>query len=283
MRIQLCSDLHLWDGQIQREGFIELLEPVAPVLALLGDIGDPESKIFPEFIDWCCRHWNQVLFIPGNHEFWRLVPGTTKTIDGTLEMLHQYEKKYVNFKLCWQTKFVSEDGLLVLATPLWSRPAEGVTPNDGEQAWFDRDRTFDRMTLTSLHQKDLAWIAQQCKLAENHGIVCLTHYAPTLLLVDRDTIQNPEATLFASDVETVLRPPIIAWACGHTHQSILWTKKWDNASGIDGEILILTNPRGPKASNPYYRRDYVLKLDPSQFKRPEAGEYPFERIDKTLE
>lgn len=282
MRIQICSDLHLWDSEIKKEGFLDLLEPSAPILALLGDIGDPESKILGEFIDWCCKHWEQVLYVPGNHEFWRLVPGTTKTIDSALELLSQFEKRHTNFKLCWRTKFVSEDGILVLATPLWSRPSEGVTPNEGEHAWFDRDRTFDRMTLASLHQKDLQWIEKQCKYAENHAIVCLTHYGPTLMLVDRDRILDPEATLFASDLETILRPPIVAWACGHTHQSVQWLKDWGNASGIDGKILLVTNPRGNKASNPLYRREYVLKINPSQFIRPEAGEYPFERIDKTL-
>ena len=283
MRIQICSDLHLWDNEIQKEGFIEILEPSAPVLALLGDIGDPESKILPIFIDWCCKHWEQVLYVPGNHEFWRLIPGTKKNIDLTLDMLRQYETKYTNFKLCWQTKFVSEDGILILATPLWSRPSEGVTPNDGEQTWFDRDRTFDRMTLTSLHQKDLNWINRECKLAENHAIICLTHYAPTLMLIDRDRIQDPEVTLFASDIETALRPPIVAWACGHTHQSVMWTKSWENASGIDGEVLLVSNPRGSKGSNRFYRKEFVLKIDPSQFKRPQIGEYPFGRIDKSLE
>jgi hypothetical protein len=43
-------------------------------------------------------------------------------------------------------------GVVVLATPLWSRPAERVIPHEHEHAWVDPDRSFDAETLTRLHE-----------------------------------------------------------------------------------------------------------------------------------
>lgn len=270
MRIQFCSDLHL-DFNPHKE-FNELLTPVAPVLALLGDIGDPESKILADFLDWCCRFWEQVLYIPGNHEFWRMLPGSTKTIDSAMKDLHTIAKRHKNLMICWRQKLVSEDGVTILATPLWSRPAEGVIPHEQEKAWIDSDRTFDNRTLSALHEADLRWIVQECKSAKNKLVVILTHYAPSLMLIDRKEIRSPDVTLYASDLDVLIRPPIVAWACGHIHQAVQWLKGWETATGESGTVLITTNPYGYPRDRSAYRTDAVLRIDPSAIKTPNVDE-----------
>ena len=281
MRIQFCSDLHL--GLNPDVEFPKLVEPAATVLALLGDIGDPESLLFLSFINYCCRNWEQVLFVPGNHEFWRLEPGSTKTVESALDSLRSLEKTYVNFKLCWRTRLVSEDGVLVLATPLWSRPAEGLVTDPSELPWIDRDRTFDAALLSHLHETDLKWISNECKKAQNQTVVILTHYGPTLMLMERDRILDADVTLFASDLETVLRPPIVSWACGHTHQSVQWLKEWESGTGESGTILITSNPKGFPHRNPQFRIDSVLRIDPLASKLRSEGQSLSEMNYKSLE
>jgi len=212
MRIQYCSDLHLEMNPAVE--YTTLLTPVAPVLALLGDIGDPESPELGKFLEWCTRIWKQVLYVPGNHEFWRLKPGSKKTIPSTLAILRSYEKLYPNLMIMWRGKVYSEDGIIVLGTPLWSRPAEGVIPHEQERAWVDNDRTFDAQTLSTLHQEDLNWIKQELNAARGTMVVMLTHYAPSLLLINRNWIERPESTLYASDLDILIRPPIVAWRVG---------------------------------------------------------------------
>ena len=261
MRIQFCSDLHL--GMNKYVEYTEHLEPVAPVLALLGDIGDPESPVLASFIGWCCRNWKQVFYIPGNHEFWRLIPGTQKTITSALKKLKSFEKEFPNFILMWRTKLISEDGIIVLGTPLWSRPAEGVLPHESERAWVDRDRTFDSETMSFLHQEDMNWLNAELKAAKNQMVVVMTHYAPTLLLINRDRVTKPAATLYASDLDILIRPPIVAWICGHVHQAVQWLKGWDTATGESGTVLITTNPYGYPQDMSGWRKDAVLRIDPS--------------------
>ena len=280
MRIQFCSDLHLEMNKPVE--YTELLTPVAPVLALLGDIGDPESDELRKFIEWCTRMWKQVLYIPGNHEFWRLKPGSKKTISSALTILRSFEKLFPNFLLMWRGKVYSEDGIIVLGTPLWSRPAEGVIPHEHERAWVDNDRTFDAQTLSTLHQEDLNWLKQELTAARGTMVVILTHYAPSLLLINRNWINRPEATLYASDLDILIRPPVVAWACGHVHQSIQWLKGWESATGETGVVLLTTNPRGYARDDSVFRTDAVLRINPSAAHQVE-GESLFETPYKILE
>ena len=280
MRIQFCSDLHLEMNKPVE--YTELLTPVAPVLALLGDIGDPESDELRKFIEWCTRMWKQVLYIPGNHEFWRLKPGSKKTISSALTILRSFEKLFPNFLLMWRGKVYSEDGIIVLGTPLWSRPAEGVIPHEHERAWVDNDRTFDAQTLATLHQEDLDWLKKELTAARGTMVVILTHYAPSLLLINRNWINRPEATLYASDLDILIRPPVVAWACGHVHQSIQWLKGWESATGETGVVLLTTNPRGYARDDSGFRTDAVLRINPSAARQVE-GESLFETPYKILE
>ena len=169
MRIQYISDLHLeYNTQSVIPGtslseYDDLLVPTAPILALLGDIGDPENPSLERFLRWATARWSQVLYVPGNHEFWRLKPGSTKTIVSVMKRLYEFEKKYKNLCIMWRTKLMSEDGVLILGCPLWSRPAEGVVPHESERAWIDRDNTFDRETLINLHKADLEWLKKEIR------------------------------------------------------------------------------------------------------------------------
>lgn len=282
MRIQYCSDLHL---EINKKiEYPTLLEPVAPVLALVGDIGDPESVELESFLTWCCGAWKQVIYIPGNHEFWRVKPGTRKTVNSAMAILKGFEAKLPNLMVCWRTKFVSEDGVVVLATPLWSRPAEGVIPHENEHAWIDPDRSFDSETLSRLHEADLLWLQRELQINRKRTVVVLTHYAPSLMLVDRRLVKEADESLYASDLDTLIRPPIVAWVCGHVHQTIQWTKDWENANGESGNVLILTNPRGYHDENIYYRKECVLRIDPKAHahSKQDEDECLFETTYKTL-
>ena len=277
MRIQYFSDVHLEINKTPAKGYEELLVPVAPILALCGDIGDPESPEYEAFLKWASSQWKQVLLVPGNHEFWRLKPGSQKTIESTLFLLRSFEQKFPNVCLLWRTKLMSEDNVVILGCPLWSRPAEGLVPHESEKAYVDRDNSFDARTLTQLHETDLAWLKRELRqIRENTPVVVLTHYAPTLLLINRDNVSDAESTLYASDLDILLRPPVVAWICGHVHQVVQWTKSWSTATGESGSVLIVTNPRGYPRQESGWRRDAVLRIDPelyNQVNDSELAEY----------
>ena len=73
MRIQYISDLHLeYNTQSVIPGtalseYDDLLVPTAPILALLGDIGDPDNPSLEHFLQWATARWSQVLYVTVNH------------------------------------------------------------------------------------------------------------------------------------------------------------------------------------------------------------------------
>lgn len=238
MRIQYCSDLHLG---IQKSpvDFTSLVVPTAPVLALLGDIGAPDSDEFKQFIHWCCTQWAQVLFVPGNNEFWRLNAFTAKlTPNDILDRLRSFETQYTNFKLCWRTALVGEDGNILLATPLW-RPAFDDTDRS------DPSRIFDAKSVTTLYNEDIAWLNSELRKHIHKQVIVLTHYEP-----------------FSAATHALLTKPILAWICGHTHSTINWMKPWETTTGENGSILLVSNPRGYQTENPEFQTDAVLRLPP---------------------
>ena len=236
MRIQYCSDLHL--GVRTVADFTELLVPTAQVLALLGDIGTPDSTEFQQFLHWCCTQWKQVLLVPGNHEFWRLTAETqARTPDEILGTLRALETRYPNFSLCWQTTFVGEDGTLLLATPLWRPVIDDADTSDSA-------RVFDAATVSRLYTEEIQWLHAELRRHIHKSVIVLTHYEP-----------------FFTTTHALLKKPIQAWICGHTHSTLHWMKPWETATGESGSLLLVSNPCGYGGSlNLDFQTDAVLRL-----------------------
>ncbi len=72
MKIQYASDLHL--EFIENSNYLieRPLNPVGDILILAGDIGYLDGATYSEhpFWDWASANFEQVLVVPGNHEFY---------------------------------------------------------------------------------------------------------------------------------------------------------------------------------------------------------------------
>ena len=69
--------------------------------------------------------------------------------------------------------------------------------------------------MHALHEADLAFIDAEIQKAKHDGVslVIATHHAPSM----RGT--SPISNAFATNLEPLLRHPVIAWIYGHTHFS----------------------------------------------------------------
>ena len=72
--IQIVSDLHVefFAGRRKPGDLDELITPSAPVLALLGDIGNPMQSIYRDFLLMQAKRFKAVLVLSGNHEYYSL-------------------------------------------------------------------------------------------------------------------------------------------------------------------------------------------------------------------
>lgn len=86
MAIQILSDLHL---EAPKAYDIFEIEPKAPHLALLGDIGNAagHKDEFLGFLTRQLRQFRTVIFVPGNHEAYH------SNWPETLDILHAFDKE----------------------------------------------------------------------------------------------------------------------------------------------------------------------------------------------
>ena len=127
VRLQIASDLHIeyllgkgndWDSH-------GLINPSAPNLALLGDIGLATQPALREqyqsFIEWCCSKFEKVLLLTGNHEYYnqgRRDVVTKGEVDQWLQ--EELAPLFGNLHVMLKGSIVI-DGTLVLGTTLWSQ------------------------------------------------------------------------------------------------------------------------------------------------------------------
>jgi hypothetical protein len=290
MRIQIVSDLHLEERP--KLTFRELVEPaVAPILALLGDIAPLGHPNLRPFLEWCSEKWETVLWIPGCLEL--LGPdGTFATgghrSGGGLELLGQgsgnenspqpnlaaavakmraIAEPFWNVHILDHEGMVSDDGIYIFGLPFWKFPRdEAPIWHPGLYRWVEAEPSpLPPAMMRRLYNEDIAWLRARTH-AQKEPIVVLSHFGPTPWIQEEAFVGNPEHSVTFPDIEELLRPPIVAWLCGHCHQSVQFAKEWSDATGQKGNVLIATNPKGLPFENLEYRTDAVIRIDPSLYR-----------------
>lgn len=185
-RLQYISDLHLEYRQK-----MPLVQPKTNYLALLGDIGYPNQKNYQDFLKYCSAFWDQVLLISGNHEYFPKKYSKQEIDDIILNLASKYHNvHFLNNTGCLLENY------LVLGTTLWS--------NNVDEPWIQKE-----------HQKSVAWL--ETRLTSKRNTIVLSHYLPSYRLIVPKYRQHPRPHRYASVLDHLFRPPLIAWLCGHSH------------------------------------------------------------------
>ena len=257
MRVQFASDLHLnsWAGSSKYDvPFEKILEPVAKTLVLCGDIGHPDSILLRTFLKWCSKRWDLIFWIPGHHEMTDVWHLKIKTYEQNLNHMRLVASEFSNIQVLSRDTFLTDDGFLFLACPLWAR----LTAMSEEMS---KDPVY--RDITKHYEEDLLWLREQIKKSE-HPIVIATHYPPTYTMFSAQLVNKPQSVPFALETEFLLRPPVHAWICGYLHKSVTIQKPWADPEGNSGHVLIVCNARGyPDDAWTNYRTEAVLRLENS--------------------
>ena len=278
MRIQLASDLHLESRT--KQTFRELLEPrVAPILALLGDVAPLSHPNLRPFLEWCSENWDTVLWIPGCVEL--LGPGSgnegvrpndtafVPNLVRPVEAMRRMAEPFWNITVLDHDGMVSEDGVYIFGLPFWKFPRDENAPlwHPGLYKWVEAEPSpIHPDLMRALYKQDLAWIRARLK-AQHEPVVILSHFGPTVWIQEEAFVGDPDHTITFPDVEEMMKAPLVAWLCGHCHQSVQFVKEWADATGAKGTVLIATNPRGFPFENLEYNREAVVRIDPRLYGR----------------
>ena len=261
--LQYVSDIHLEKAVLP---FSQILKPNAQDLALCGDIGDPYSPVYESFLRWCASQWTRIFVITGNHEYFLASPDANKTvekIDLHIDTLCKQIGQNVIF-LQKNVHFIDDYKIVIAGATLWTAPDiriwDRLTPGfigdpglRGEYISmfkFDENtnmmRPYHPIDITSLHLEHKYFIS---KLLGPYGsiipagfrVIVLTHHLPSFTLNDMEFGLHPLRSCYASSQDTLIKEPVVAWLCGHSHTPI--TARFDSGT------LVSLNPLGYTTEN----------------------------------
>ena len=216
MIIQFISDLHL---EVPKNAWYfqkEKITPFADVLILAGDTmcWDKDYLENP-FGDDIASAFEQVLVIPGNHEFYKGydIASLKKSTSGTIrDNVHWYYNQSVVI-----------DGVQIILSTLWSH----IPPTIGERLQnCGNDFTciqFEGTPLTiekynEANHTCIDYIAKELQKEHAKRIV-VSHHAPILETIGEQLQNCWYAALYANNLNKLIEENAINyWIYGHSHQ-----------------------------------------------------------------
>lgn len=218
MRIQFVSDLHL--EMTANAAWLQLhpLEIAGDILVLAGDTAYLEEGIPNWFLNWASTSYQQVLLIPGNHEYYHY-GDIAKRGDSWKWLLRENVGYYYN-------KVVTiEDTDFILST-MWSHiPAVEMFQvqrglNDFYQILCNDNRLVPD-DFNAEHERCKQFIMKSIAESKSKHIVVVTHHLPTLQAVAPQHQGSTLSSAFAVEMgHFIAESRIDYWIYGHSHTNI---------------------------------------------------------------
>lgn len=236
LKLQLVSDLHLEFGE-----WPEVDNAGADVLILSGDICTAHDiEKFKPFFEYVCKEFEDVVYVSGNHEYYR---GDIKTTDSILSELG-YGKSGGGLHFL-QNDACYVGGHSIFGATLWTdcNDNDVGTKLDLKSGLNDYrlitngDHRLAPSDTIQLHKATLSSLEWHLSEYPNLDIV-VGHHAPSKKSIHprykTDFFMNGG---FVSDLEPFIldHPQIKLWTHGHTHDSFDYKV---------GETRVVANPAG---------------------------------------
>ena len=253
----LISDLHLEVEPVELPG--------GKTLILSGDVMEAQNvnkHIGLRFFEQCAEKYEQVLYVPGNHEYYGSV------FEEVLEWLPQHLPSNVQFL---HRNHAIVDDVLVLGVTLWTDCRKedplvmhvlrqnmndfqiiGKKDKDGEGPFV-----FTPFDSVELFKADLAYLKQMVEQHSDKKIVVCSHHAPSDMSIHPKYMSDQTYRLmnggFASNLEEFIldNPQIVGWSHGHTHTSFDYRI---------GSCRVMCNPKGYGNENPEFNIGFTFEV-----------------------
>ncbi len=237
--IQYASDLHLEQYDVMPPN---LIVKSSDNLALVGDIGDPYSKMYLEFLKEMSLKFETVFILNGNHEFYNHDYNETKIKIG--EVIREFENIYF-----MDNDVYDFENVRIIGSTLWSDITLNASRYINDYRRINMgSRKLSREDTVEFFNDSVKYI--KTKLDVDKPVIILTHHAPHPIMngiFEGNRLQSA----FSTDLSYLLKKPVIAWICGHTHQTIETTIN---------EVKLCSNQLGYKDENTGYKNNKVLEL-----------------------
>lgn len=233
-RIRYFSDLHL--EFIRPKKIDEIKKLINPpvnkeeeVCILAGDIGDPYSNKYKDFMEHISTIFSKTFVISGNHEYYNY----TQSIQDTKSHMVEYFNSIENITFL-DNELEIYKNYCFIGTTLWSK----ITNPNYEINDVYNIPNFDYKKYNKLNKISVDFLENSIKT--NNNCIVITHHVPSHSLIDNKYLtkkMNPYNQWFYCDLDHLItnNSNIKVWIYGHTH-----TEKIKNINGIQ----FLCNPIG---------------------------------------
>lgn len=269
-RLQYASNLFV---DMFEQPFSKLVKPNARYLALLGNIGRPESPKTYHFLNYCSKQFDNVFWIPGPHEL-------SNPKGGRMTLLEKNKKLYLLTKSLPKVMLMDskeavfhKQRIVLLGTPLWSNVSlQPKGQPEFESIYTSVDEAgpipFNNRFRNALHKEDANFLRDRSLfwsiVHPQVNIVYLTQTLPTPLLYSNQKHLTSDAwsRMSMDSVRVSMGPPIRAWLGGAGPM----TSRANVGSVPEEQVLCRVNGLHgyplPQLKNPNYDAESVLEIDP---------------------
>ena len=247
MKLRIISDLHLeFVKPYQMYGLLKKIVPQPDEVCILaGDIGNPYSNNYTQFMEFINNNFKKSFVIAGNHEYYN----TKSTIYDTNKHMDDYFKMHENISFLNNTCEEYEDHCFV-GTTLWSR----VTNPFYDINDMYRIKYFDHTEYNAINKKCVHFLEESVKTEKN--MVVITHHMPSDKLIDakyKTDKMKPYNQWFYCNMDDYIeknKGKIKCWVYGHTHTPL---------TSILYDVPLICNPIGYPGEN--NKPNYDVTID----------------------
>jgi hypothetical protein len=228
MMFQIISDLHL-----ESPAAYEVFEvnPKAPYLALLGDIGYVKDEGLFHFLRRQLEDFRIVFLVLGNHEAyhssWPETKSAVNKFKTRIDNARGSSETLGKFVILDQTRYDISPNITVLGCTLFSRVAQAQkeSVNFGLNDFYHID-DWTIEAHQNAHHADLVWLNQQTEYISrsepDRKVIVFTHFCPSThdMVTDPKHRNSKISSAFMTDLssEPCWKTGVVKiWAFGHTH------------------------------------------------------------------
>jgi hypothetical protein len=256
--IDIMSDLHLefhpkissLEHMVDKH-IIKLPEDTKDrTLILAGDIGYAYTTQYWSFLESCCKMYDSVICVLGNHEFYSK-SSNQMFIDDILNMIKIKRVLYSNLFILMD-EIVDFNNFRVIGGTMWTNIEESAKK-------YVRTYMKDySMIFKSKHipitVDDTVEMHKKTKTVMKYGIetsikpiIVVTHHLCSDDLIHDKYKDNPLITAFSTDMTDIVNDKVVLWVCGHTHSKM--NKEIKHSMG---KFCAIVNPLGYPEENKHF-------------------------------
>lgn len=209
------------------------IKPLAPYLLLAGDIGDPTSSAYRDFLALLSPQFKTVFVTSGNHEYYTTSTSTAAIGnlrgENWLSAVDDYARK-----VCYSfpnISFLQNESIDLLDSPItvyggtfWTKPdpKERYNINCFVMDYRGMIPGFTVELSESLHSRAVSQLKKEiaATTSASRSLVVMSHHLPSYSLIDPKYIHSTVNSVYAAHIEDAYHPCIKAWVAGHTHSTV---------------------------------------------------------------